>query len=70
MKTITIRDEVYRKLVSLKGKGSFSDIIDDLIRRDVERRVNKIIEISSKAGYPEELEEVVRRIREELRARL
>ncbi len=70
MKTITIRDEVYRKLVSLKGKGSFSDVIDDLIKRDVERRVTKIIEVSSEAGYSKELEEVVKRIREGLRARL
>ncbi len=44
MKTITLREETYRKLLSLKGKRSFSDIIEELIRRDVERRVERIIE--------------------------
>ncbi len=30
MKTITISDEVYEKLVRIKGKKSFSAIIDEL----------------------------------------
>jgi len=68
MKTITVRDDTYRKLLSLKGRGSFSDVIDDLIRRDVERRVGKIIE-ACRAPPPSELEEIVRRLREEFKAR-
>ncbi len=34
MKTISIRDEVYEKLVEMKGEGeSFSDVIEKLLRR-------------------------------------
>ncbi len=69
MKTITVRDETYRKLLSLKGKRSFSDVIDDLIRRDVKRRVEKIIETCS-TPPSHELEEIVRRVRTEFRARV
>jgi len=35
MKTITISDDVYEKLVRIKGKKSFSAIIDELIKRNV-----------------------------------
>ena len=31
VKTITIRDEVYRKLLAIKGEESFSDLIERLI---------------------------------------
>ena len=34
MKTISIRDEVYNKLVEMKEEGeSFSDVIEKLLRR-------------------------------------
>lgn len=34
MKTISIRDEVYNKLVEIKEEGeSFSDVIEKLLRR-------------------------------------
>jgi predicted CopG family antitoxin len=32
-KTITISDEVYAKLLSIKGKRSFSEVIKDLIEK-------------------------------------
>ncbi len=71
MKTITISDDVYRKLVSLKGRKSFSQIIDELIRSNVDRRVQKIIELSrEEVSNLEELENVVRKIREEFRVRI
>ena len=69
MKTITLREETYRKLLSLKGKRSFSDIIEELIRRDVERRVERIIEVCS-SPPPLEVEDIVRRIRSEFEARI
>ncbi len=69
MKTITVRDDTYRRLLSLKGKRSFSDVIDELIRRDIERRVGKIIEVCSAPPSPE-LEDIVRRVRENFRARI
>jgi len=48
MKTITISDEVYKKLVSIKGDKTFSQVIDELIMRDIDKRVEKIIEITTK----------------------
>ena len=38
MKTITISDDVYEKLVRIKGKKNFSAIIDELIKRNVNYR--------------------------------
>ncbi len=69
MKTITLREETYRKLLSLKGKRSFSDVIEELIRKNVEGRVEKIIEVCSSPPSPE-VEDVVRRIRSEFEARV
>ena len=69
MKTITISDEVYRKLVALKGGRSFSEVIDELIRTNVRKRAEMII-AASKGGVSPELEEAVRLVRREFRARL
>lgn len=63
------KGEVSRKMI-FKGKRNLSGVADGFIGRDVERRVAEIIEASSEIGYSEELEEVVRRIREGPRARL
>ncbi|MEM0226369.1 MAG: antitoxin VapB family protein [Thermofilaceae archaeon] len=69
MKTITISDEVYYKLVALKGDRSFTEVIDELIRSNVKGRIQMIIALSRKAA-PEGLEEVVRLVREGFKARL
>ncbi len=70
MKTITIADEVYRKLVAIKGDRTFSQVIDELIARDVERRVEKILELAAaRREGVEELEEVVRAVRSSFRVR-
>jgi predicted CopG family antitoxin len=31
MKTITIRDDIYNKLIKIKGNKNFSDIIEEII---------------------------------------
>jgi len=37
MKTISIRDDIYRKLVEIKGEGeSFSDVIEKLLEKKVD----------------------------------
>ena len=70
MKTITVSDEVYRKLISIKGDRTFSQVIDELIRRDVERRVEKLIEVAaSRPEGVEDLEEIVESIRKLFRVR-
>lgn len=68
MKTITISDDVYEKLLRIKGKKSFSAIIDELIRRNVEKRIDMLIK-SEKTGYEDELEEISEKIRKSFRVR-
>ena len=69
MKTITIRDDTYRRLASLKGGKSFSDAIDELIRKDVSRRIEMVINLSEEYGSSE-LEAIVAEIRRNFRARI
>jgi len=42
MKTIMIRDDVYRKLNEIKGNKSFSDIIEELIGESLSLRKKKL----------------------------
>jgi len=42
MKTIVIRDDVYRKLNEIKGNKSFSDIIEELIEESLSLRKKKL----------------------------
>jgi predicted CopG family antitoxin len=69
MKTITISDDVYEKLVRIKGKKSFSAIIDELIKRNVEKRIDMLIKSAEKTGYEDELEKVSKEIRKSFRVR-
>jgi len=69
MKTISVSDEVYRKLVALKKGRSFSEVIDELIRSNVARRIDAILKLSG-VGLDEDLERVVRTIRESFKARI
>jgi predicted CopG family antitoxin len=42
MKTIMIRDDVYRRLVEIKGDKSFSEIIEELIEESLTVRRRKL----------------------------
>ena len=42
MKTIMVRDDVYKKLLEIKGDKSFSEVIDELIEESVSLRRKKI----------------------------
>ena len=42
MKTIMVRDDVYRKLVEIKGDKSFSEVIEELIEESVSLRKKKL----------------------------
>ena len=66
MKTITVSDDVYEKLVRLKKDRSFSQVIDDLIKENVNRRINMLIEAAKPTGREKELEEVTRSVRKGL----
>jgi predicted CopG family antitoxin len=70
MKTITISDDTYRRLESLKEGRSFSETIEGLIASSVASRIDRLLELgSSKTGREDELAEVVKGIRERTRAR-
>lgn len=69
MKTITISDDVYEKLARIKGRKSFSAVIDELIKRNVEKRIEMLIESAQKTGYEDELERISKEIRESFRVR-
>lgn len=42
MKTIIVKDDVYRKLNEIKGNKSFSDIIEELIEESLSLRKKKL----------------------------
>ncbi|MEM3952689.1 MAG: antitoxin VapB family protein [Nitrososphaerota archaeon] len=70
MKTITISDEVYEKLEKIKGKRSFSEVINYLIASNVSLRVEKILSLSNYfTGREDEMLEVVKKVKAEFRAR-
>jgi predicted CopG family antitoxin len=63
MKTIIVKDDVYRKLNEIKGNKSFSDIIEELIEESLslrKKKLKKYFGILSK----EEAEELEREIKE------
>ena len=70
MKTITISDDAYRRLESLKGGRSFSETIEGLIAGSAGARIDRLLELGfSKTGREDELSEVVKGIRERTRVR-
>jgi len=63
MKTITVRDDVYRKLNEIKGNKSFSDIIEELIEESLSLRKKKLKKYFGILSN-EEAEELEREIKE------
>jgi len=63
MKTIMIRDDVYRKLNEIKGNKSFSDIIEELIEESLSLRKKKLEKYFGILSE-EEAEELGREIKE------
>jgi len=63
MKTIMIKDNVYRKLNEIKGDKSFSDIIEELIEESLSLRKKKLDKYFGILSE-EEAEELEREIKE------
>ncbi|MEM0173196.1 MAG: antitoxin VapB family protein [Sulfolobaceae archaeon] len=66
MKTIMIRDDVYRKLLEIKGNKSFSEVIEELIEESLSvrrKRIEKYFGILSE-GEAEELVKEIKEMRE------
>jgi predicted CopG family antitoxin len=71
MKTITISDETYKRLESIKHGRSFSQTIDRLVSANVSERIDRIVKLESyKTGRETELAKVVQGVRKRTRARL
>jgi predicted CopG family antitoxin len=65
MKTIIVRDDVYRKLNDIKGNKSFSDIIEELIEESLSLRKKKLKKYFGILSEEEakELEEEIKEMR-------
>lgn len=63
MKTIMIRDDVYKKLVEIKGDKSFSEIIEELIEESLTLRRRKLEKYFGILNG-EEAEEMMKEIKE------
>jgi len=51
VKTITIKDDVYKKLVAQKGKDeSFSDLFERLVEKDLHSGVNALNKLKGSIG--------------------
>ena len=70
MKTITISNEIYNKLVTLKGNRTFNEVIDELIRKNVNKRIDLLVSSLETTGFEEELEEIYNNIRSNFRVRI
>ena len=69
MKTITISNEIYNKLVILKGEKTFNAILEELISKNVEKRIEMLVGTLETTGYEEELEKISRNIRSGFKVR-
>ncbi len=58
VKTITIRDDVYRKLLAIKGDESFSELIERLIEG---KGVEVLRKIRNKTEFSEEEKKIMLR---------
>lgn len=70
MKTITISNEIYNKLVTLKGNRTFNEVIDELIRKNVNKRIDMLVKSLDTTGFEEELEEIYNSIKSNFRVRV
>jgi predicted CopG family antitoxin len=70
MKTITISDETYKRLESIKHGRSFSETIDGLVSANVGERIDRLVKLESyKTGRESELARVVEGVRKRTKAR-
>lgn len=72
MKNIMIRDGIYHTLKELKGKGSFSDILEELATESVESRRRTLRSFFGALGDKEakEMEKVISEVLRVAKGRL
>ena len=60
VKTITIKDDVYRKLVAKKGKGeSFSDLFKRLIDENVYNDIDALKKLRGSIEFDQEIKDKI-----------
>ncbi|AEA46437.1 antitoxin VapB family protein [Archaeoglobus veneficus] len=70
MKTISIRDDVYNKLVSMKEDGeSFSDVIEKLLKRE-RFNIEEYFGVLRESSVLDEIMEYSRKARKSARMRI
>jgi len=70
MKTITLSDEIYEKLVRIKGNKSFNYAINKLISSNIEKRIELLIEAAEESGFENELQDISEKIRKNFMVRV
>jgi predicted CopG family antitoxin len=72
MKTIMISDETYRKLASIKGKKSFTNLLSEMVDRLKQTNKSEILKFAGIMNGKEadELQRLVAGIRKRAKARL
>ncbi len=68
VKTISIKESVYKKLVELKGNKSFSEIIEELIRRNV--NIKKFKGILKDSKVLDEISKEIEKERKRIKIRI
>lgn len=71
MKTIMISDEAYRKLASIKGERSFTELVSELVDRLKQTNIQDILKFAGILGEKEAdmLQDTIAKIRKRAGAR-
>ncbi len=72
MKTIMISDEAYRKLASIKGKKSFTELVSELVDRLKQANIGDVMKFAGIISKDEadDLQKTLAKIRKNFRARI
>jgi predicted CopG family antitoxin len=72
MKTIMISDETYRKLSSIKGEKSFTELLSELVDRLKQTNIKNIMDFAGIINdeEAEALQKTVNKIRKRAKARI
>ena len=59
VKTITIKDEVYKKLLAQKGKESFSDLFEKLLDGNIHNGIDALKKIRGSIEFDQEIKDKI-----------
>ena len=70
MKIITLKDEVYKELLKLKGNKSFSETISELIKNKRLESIKNLKGIAKDSKFFEEIEKEILEERKKIKVRI